>query len=91
MTQVQIAQRIGVSFATVNRWENAQTKPARLAWRQILDLGSSRDAGFENCCALVRVDGAAATRLHGPAGCGFRGSRGDAFVLRPPQQPDLRD
>ncbi len=38
LTQVQLAQRIGVSFATVNRWENRQTKPARLAWRQILDL-----------------------------------------------------
>ena len=38
LTQVQFAARIGVSFATVNRWENDQTKPARLAWRQILDL-----------------------------------------------------
>ena len=38
LTQVQLAERIGVSFATVNRWENGQTKPARLAWRQILDL-----------------------------------------------------
>ncbi|MCY4121213.1 MAG: helicase-related protein, partial [Acidobacteria bacterium] len=38
LTQVQLAERIGVSFATVNRWENGQTKPARLAWRQILAL-----------------------------------------------------
>ncbi len=38
LTQVQFAARIGVSFATVNRWENAKTKPAGLAWRQILDL-----------------------------------------------------
>ena len=38
LTQVQLAERIGVSFATVNRWENGQTRPARLAWRQILDL-----------------------------------------------------
>ncbi|MYN67298.1 MAG: DUF3883 domain-containing protein [Acidobacteria bacterium] len=38
LTQVQLAERIGVSFATVNRWENGQTKPARLAWRQIIDL-----------------------------------------------------
>ena len=38
LTQVQLAERIGISFATVNRWENGQTKPARLAWRQILDL-----------------------------------------------------
>ncbi len=38
LTQVEFAARIGVSFATVNRWENGQTKPARLAWRQVLDL-----------------------------------------------------
>ena len=38
LTQVQFAARVGVSFATVNRWENGQTKPARLAWRQVLDL-----------------------------------------------------
>jgi adenylate cyclase len=37
-TQTQLAKRIGVSFATVNRWENGQSKPTRLAWQQILDL-----------------------------------------------------
>ena len=47
LTQVQLAERIGVSFATVNRWENGQTKPARLAWRQILDL----EAGLEPAAA----------------------------------------
>ena len=38
LTQAQLAKRIGVSFATVNRWENSQSKPTRLAWQQILDL-----------------------------------------------------
>ena len=38
LTQTQLAKRIGVSFATVNRWENGQTKPTQLAWRQMLDL-----------------------------------------------------
>ncbi len=37
-TQTQLAKRIGVSFATVNRWENGQSRPTRLAWQQILDL-----------------------------------------------------
>lgn len=27
LTQAQLAQRIGVSFATINRWENGQSKP----------------------------------------------------------------
>jgi superfamily II DNA or RNA helicase/transcriptional regulator with XRE-family HTH domain len=38
LTQTQLAERIGVSFATVNRWENGQSRPTRLAWQQIRDL-----------------------------------------------------
>src|SRR5246127_82918 len=38
LSQTQLAKRVGVSFASVNRWENGQSKPTRLAWRQILDL-----------------------------------------------------
>jgi DNA-binding XRE family transcriptional regulator len=38
LTQGQLAERIGVSFATINRWENGQSKPTRLAWQQIVDL-----------------------------------------------------
>lgn len=34
-----------MSFATVNRWENGQTRPARLAWRQILDLEAALAPG----------------------------------------------
>lgn len=39
LTQSQLAERLGVSFATVNRWENGQTRPSPLAWSQILSLG----------------------------------------------------
>ncbi|MEW5869074.1 MAG: helicase-related protein [Chloroflexota bacterium] len=35
LTQVQMAELMGVSFASINRWENEQTKPALLAWKQI--------------------------------------------------------
>ncbi len=38
LTQTQMAERIGVSFASVNRWENGQSRPTRLAWKGILDL-----------------------------------------------------
>ena len=38
LTQTQFAELIGVSFATVNRWENRQTRPSALAWSRILDL-----------------------------------------------------
>lgn len=40
LTQAQLAERLGVSFASVNRWENGQSKPAALAWHQILRLES---------------------------------------------------
>lgn len=35
LTQVALAECLGVSFATVNRWENGWTAPSRLAARQI--------------------------------------------------------
>jgi putative transcriptional regulator len=38
LTQEEFARRLGVSFASVNRWENGQTKPSKLAWRQIKQL-----------------------------------------------------
>ena len=38
LTQAQLAERIGVSFATVNRWENEQAHPNGLSWRRILEI-----------------------------------------------------
>ena len=38
LTQTQLAQLIGVSYASVNRWENGQSRPNNLAWQRILDL-----------------------------------------------------
>lgn len=36
LTQVRLAELMGVSFASVNRWENGQSRPSPLAWQQIL-------------------------------------------------------
>ena len=38
LTQTELAKLIGVSFASVNRWENGQTRPNNLAWQRIKDL-----------------------------------------------------
>lgn len=38
LTQTALADRLGVSFVSVNRWENGQTRPTALAWRRILEL-----------------------------------------------------
>ena len=34
-SQEDLARALGVSFATVNRWENGKTKPSRLAVEKI--------------------------------------------------------
>lgn len=46
LTQVQLAESLGVSFASVNRWENGQAKPGALAWQQILRLESAGVGGL---------------------------------------------
>jgi len=35
LTQQALAERLGVSFATVNRWENNQSRPSQLSWNQL--------------------------------------------------------
>ena len=37
LTQGQLAELIGGSYATVNRWENEQSRPNHLAWRRIME------------------------------------------------------
>ena len=42
-SQEDLARELGVSFATVNRWENGKTKPSRLAQdkiKQVANMGS---------------------------------------------------
>ena len=41
LTQARLAELIGVSFASVNRWENGQSRPNRLSWRRILEIEGS--------------------------------------------------
>ncbi len=42
LSQEDLARKLGVSFATVNRWENGQVKPSKLAKAQ-----------FDNFCAKM--------------------------------------
>ena len=46
LSQEELAHALGVSFATVNRWENGKTIPSKLAQRQ-----------FAQFCALKREQG----------------------------------
>lgn len=38
LAQEQFATKIGVTFSTVNRWENGKGKPSPLAMRQLEEL-----------------------------------------------------
>jgi putative transcriptional regulator len=38
LTQEKMAARLGVTFPTINRWENGRARPSPLALRQIEDL-----------------------------------------------------
>ena len=35
LSQEDLARQLGVSYATVNRWENCQSKPSKLAKAQL--------------------------------------------------------
>lgn len=35
LSQEELAHKLGVSFTSVNRWENGQTRPSKLAKKQI--------------------------------------------------------
>ena len=45
LTQEQLGERLGVSFATVNRWEGGEVKPQKAAWEAIAALAA--EAGVE--------------------------------------------
>ncbi|ABW35147.1 N-6 DNA methylase (plasmid) [Deinococcus geothermalis DSM 11300] len=57
LTQEQLAERLGVSFATVNRWEGGGNKPQRAAQETILAL--AREAGVEGAESPSAADAAA--------------------------------
>jgi len=38
LTQEKFAARLGVTFPTINRWENGRAKPSPLGLKQIQDL-----------------------------------------------------
>ncbi len=44
LTQEEFAHEIGVTFATVNRWENRKSKPSRLALKILSVLKEKLDA-----------------------------------------------
>ncbi len=53
LTQGQLAERLGVSFATVNRWEGGGTQPQRAAREAIEALASEAGLGVADAAAAA--------------------------------------
>ncbi|HOE31201.1 MAG TPA: helix-turn-helix transcriptional regulator [Planctomycetota bacterium] len=44
LTQEQFAQKVGVTFSSVNHWENGKRKPQPFLVRRLIELKSDLDA-----------------------------------------------
>ena len=51
-SQEDLARELGVSFSTVNRWENGKAKPSRLAGNQIARLLGENETNSQSVSAL---------------------------------------
>ena len=47
LSQEDLAHELGVSFATINRWENGNYQPSRLAKKAFEDYCKENDIIFE--------------------------------------------
>lgn len=48
LTQEELAHELGVSFATVNRWENGSYNPSRLAQKVFYDFCKNKNICLED-------------------------------------------
>ena len=55
LTQEKFAARLGVTFPTINRWENSRAKPSPLAMQKIEEL--LRSMGERGSDLLIEIFG----------------------------------
>ena len=48
MTQQELAEVLGVSFASINRWETGTNKPTTVAKRKIVELCKKNNVKLED-------------------------------------------
>ena len=65
LSQEQLADRIGVSFATVNRWEGGLTRPQKAARETIVSLASEADIDLDDAAMEPAVAATNVTRRRG--------------------------
>lgn len=78
LTQEQLAERLGVSFATVNRWEGGSNAPQKTALGMILRLAAEAGVAEDS-----RID---PDRSVGPVRKRRRGNSGAALSTKPMEQ-----
>lgn len=78
LTQQQFAERLGVSFVTLNRWENGQSKPSAMGLTKLRDLRAERERNAS--AALGTVGSSAPAEAH--TGTPKLDFLGDANALR---------
>ncbi|MYA60628.1 MAG: N-6 DNA methylase [Chloroflexi bacterium] len=65
LTQEQLAERLGVAFATVNRWEGGSTRPQKAAREAIIALASEADIDLDGFAVDSAAAAASVTRRRG--------------------------
>lgn len=80
LSQKRLAELLGVSFASVNRWENGQARPNRLAWGQILRLEIDDSGGLRK----LPLTGGSSSQV---AGALFTAEDKAAYRLTAPPEP----
>ena len=55
LTQVRFAELLGVSYTSVNRWENGQSRPSNLSWRQILEMEPFTDVAEQQGTSIAEA------------------------------------
>lgn len=53
LTQEQFAQKVGVTFSTINNWENGSRKPHPFLFNRLLEIAD--EAGLENADNIKRT------------------------------------
>ena len=48
LTQQRLAEQLGVSFVTLNRWENGQSKPSAMGLSKLLELSRRSEGSVAN-------------------------------------------
>ena len=74
LSQTELAKKLGVSFATVNRWEKGRCEPSQIALGTIKRLCA--DSGIDYAHFYVRRNGYAVSRLK------IR-NRGENYAVQP--------